>query len=169
MKMFYYCSAGNSDNKPQHNISNRNLPAKNTGQQNEWSKINHRWRNQKTKGNPKRKSCSCKSHKKRNWRTRTKGCHRSQKRSNYPGRKSLAMRKYFFTSFRRKIWLNIWNQKYQHKKKNCDFNYIIKEKVKASTKAAFDIKSGSRKYFSNQCIEPLHSKNLVLNKTSHNR
>lgn len=32
------------------------------------------------------------------------------------------------------------------------FDYIIKEKVKDSTKAAFDIKSGSRKYFSNQCI-----------------
>ena len=64
--------------------------------------------------------------------------------------------------------MNIRDDKNQNKKQYGDFNYIIKKKVNASTNAAFYIKTKSREHFSNKSFKPLHSKNLILNKTSHN-
>ena len=64
--------------------------------------------------------------------------------------------------FRRKIALDIGNEKNQDTQQYGNLNDIVNEKLKAATDRSIDIEANTCQYAANQFIEPFHTQDLIL-------
>jgi hypothetical protein len=69
----------------------------------------------------------------------------------------------FLSSLRREIALNIRDYQDQYSKKYHDLDGIIKKELYAAADPVFSIQAKKRQHLPDQPIQPLHSKNFVLN------
>ena len=150
--------------KPQNHIDDRHFGSKNPHQQHQTAQIHHGRGNKEGEGHPNRQSRPGKSHKERNGRTGTKGRHRSQEGRHQIGPHSPEPAQDLPASLRRKIALQIGDQKDQQTKQYCNFDHIIEKKVQASPYRAGCIHSHFAQSPANQIIEPGHSQKLILHK-----
>ena len=69
-----------------------------------------------------------------------------------------------FAALRRKVALDVTDNENQQAEQNRDFDHIIKKELYAASPSGSDVHPQRGEQRTDDFIEPLHAKNLILNK-----